>query len=176
MKIFVFTIIIMSSLSAFCQQKQYIVWDDARINDKIALTITLSEFEKRYKIADSITTPKPDEVCGTRNAVNAKLLYYKGIEYLLDDGKLNFRSIDFSKRRGMYFAIKDDWFDHTTTLKSFRKSFPEESDLIEDYAADNGEEFDRIIVLPEDLTLNYAWFFYFKDDKLHSIECVFTCK
>jgi len=170
-----FIIIILFSLPVFSQAKQYIVWDEARINDKIALTLPLTEFEKRYKKADSIATPKAGETCGAKDVATAKLLYYKGVEYLLDDGKLNFRSIDFSKRRNMYFSIKEDWFDHTTTLKSFTKSFPEESELIEDYAADNGEEFDRIIILPEDLTLNYAWFFYFKNNRLHSIECVFTC-
>lgn len=176
MKIFNCIIIIIFSLPVFSQQRQYIVWEEARLNDRIALTMSLKEFEKRYKKPDSIAIPKPDELCGVKNVANAKLYYYKGAEYLLDGDNLNFRSIDFSKRRNMYFSIKEDWFDHTTTLKIFAKSFPEESEFIEDYESDNGQEFERIIILPEDLALNYAWFFYFKDNKLHSIECIFTCK
>ena len=175
MKLFTFFFILFS-LPVLAQGQEGMSWEESSINDKIKLTISLSEFEDRYKKADSIADALTHEFCNPKDAVDVKMLYYKGIKFELKNGMLNFRSIDFSKRRAMYFAIDGDWFDHTTSLKSLSRSFPEATQYVEDYENEDGEEFKRVIVFPKDLSKNYDWNFDFKNGKLHSIEFHQGCK
>lgn len=175
MKLFTFFFILLS-LPVLAQKQEGISWEESSINDKIKLTISLSEFEDRYKKADSIVDASPDELCDPKEVANIKMLYYKGIKFELKNGMLNFRSIDFSKRKAMYFAIDGDWFDHTTSLKSLSRSFPEATQYVEDYENEDGIEFKRVIVFPKDLSKDYDWNFDFKNGKLQSIEYRQGCK
>ena len=168
-----FFFLILFTLSAYSQKNEGINWDEASINEKIKLAITITEFENRYKKADSIIDVIVD-TCPDLNTVATQYYYYKGVCFEKKNEMLEFRSIDFSARKRMYFAIDDDWFDHSTTINSFERSFPEQSQYIEDYYdEERDEEFDRIIIFPRDLSEQYEWDFYFKDNKLHSI--IFTC-
>lgn len=171
-----FLFFIFFAAPAFAQGTEGISWDEVYINDKIKLTITQSEFEKRYKKADSITDAYDYDICPGKDVENIKMYFYRGIKYELENGTLNFRSIDFSKRKAMYFAIDGDWFDHTTSLKSFHRSFPEESQYVEDIEDENGEEFQRIVIFPKNLSEDYEWNFDFRNGKLFSIEFVPNCQ
>jgi len=162
------------SLSMFAQNKETISREEARINDKIKLSLPYAEFIDRYKAADSTATPYAGETCSKNPDV--KMIYYKGVTFELDNETLSFKAIDFSKRRSMYLSTPIDWFDHTTTLKNFTKNYPEESEFIEDYETEDGEELKRIILNPTDLAENYEWWFFFKNNKLKSVECHFICK
>lgn len=158
----------------FAQSKETISREEARINDKIKLSLPYNEFIERYKAADSTANALPGETCSKSQDV--KLIYYRGVTFELENETLNFKAIDFSKRRNMYVSTPSDWFDHTTSLKNFTKTYPEESEFIEDYETEEGEELKRIILNPTDLAENYEWWFFFKSNKLKSIECHFICK
>jgi hypothetical protein len=174
MKLLIY-LILLFALPVFAQDVKTISWEEARINDRIELTITKAEFDKRYKKTDSIAAPRPNETCGTENKAYVKMLFYKGVKFELDNGILNFRSVNFARRKGMYFSIDGDWFDHTTTLKSFKKTYSEAANYIEDFENEDGETMEMITLLPEKSEDRYEWRFFFDDGKLHSIECVFTC-
>lgn len=168
-------LLILFSLPTLAQEVKTISWDEAKISDRIELTISKADFDKRYKKADSIAAPRVNETCGTEDEANVKMVFYKGVKFELANGILNFRSVNFAKRKGMYFSIKDDWFDHTTTLKSFKKTYPEAASYIEDYENEDGETMEMIMLLPDKTDENYEWRFFFDGGKLHSIECVFAC-
>ena len=162
------------SFSMFAQNKETISREEARINDKIKLSLPYAEFIERYRAADSTATPYAGETCSKNPDV--KMVYYRGITFELDNGTLTFKAIDFSKKKHMYMSTSIDWFDHTTSLKSFTKNYPEESEFIEDYETEDGEALKRIILMPDDLAENYEWWFFFKNNKLKSIECHYICK
>jgi hypothetical protein len=171
---FIICLLLFVSSFVFAQSKETISREEARINDKIKLSISYAEFIDRYKAPDSTATPAPDETCSKSKEV--KLIYYKGVTFEWENEMLTFKSINFSKRRSMYLSIPDDWFDHTTTLKNFMKGYPEESEFIEDYETADGEELKRIILMPTDLAENYEWWFLFKNGKLKSIDCHYICR
>ncbi len=167
-----FLFISLFTLSVYSQKNEGINWSEASINEKIKLEISVAEFEERYKKADSIVDVIVD-TCPDLNTVATQYYYYRGVCFEKDNDMLKFKSVDFSVRKRMYFAIDDDWFDHTTSLNSFRRSFPEQSQYIEDEYDYDGEEVQKIIIFPRDLSEQYEWNFYFKKEKLYSI--VFTC-
>lgn len=171
-----FFLLFIFTLPVFAQGTEGIAWEEVYINDKIKLTVSQSDFEKRYKKADSISDAFDEDICPGKVLEDIKMYYYRGIKYELENGTLNFRSIDFTKRKAMYFAIEGDWFDHTTSLKSFHRSFPEESKYVEDLEDENGEEFQRIVIFPKNMAAAYEWNFDFKNGKLRSIEFVPNCQ
>ncbi|WP_294824349.1 hypothetical protein [uncultured Flavobacterium sp.] len=162
------------SLQLFSQDIETLSWDEARISDKVPMTISKTDFDKRFKKADSITAPRQDEICGREEEAAIKMVHYKGAKYELDNGIMNFRSVDFTKNRNTYFSIKDDWFDRTTTLKSFSKTYPGAAEYIEDVEGEQDELLEVVTLLP-DTAEDYEWRFYFKDDRLKLIECAFPC-
>ncbi len=168
-------LLLLLSLSLYSQDIETLSWDEAKISDRIAMTISKAEFDKRFKKADSITVPTPDEICGREDEANVQMVHYKGAKYELDNGIMNFRSVDFTKNRNTYFSIKDDWFDRTTTLKSFSKTYPGASAFIEDVEGEEEGELLEMITLLPDSAEEYEWRFYFKDEKLKSVECRFSC-
>jgi hypothetical protein len=162
--------------SLFAQDVETLSWDKAMINEKVPMTISKADFDKIYKKTDSITAPLPDQVCTAEEAADAKMLYYKGVRYELNNGMLNFRSIDFSKRKNMYFSHKDDWFDQSTTLKTLVRDYPVACSLVEDYITEDGEEFEMVVFFPEKSSDKFEWRFFFKNGRLHSIEAWLYCK
>ena len=170
MKLLTFLTLLLS-LPVIAQDIESFSWKEARLNDKIELTLTQELFEKKYK-ADSLATPLVGECCSDDESI--KMVYYKGAKFEMNKGMLHFRSIDFTKKKGMYFSIDNDWFDHTTTLKSFMKTYPNASEYIEDSITDDGDIHDMIALLSKDED-DYEWRFYFNDGKLHSIECWQYC-
>jgi hypothetical protein len=168
-------LILLFSLSVFAQDDESISWKEARISDKIEMTLSKADFDKRYKQADSIVASQPGETCALDEEA-VKMLHYKGIKFEMSNGMLNFRSVDFSKRKGTYFSISDNWFDHTTTLKSFIKTYPYSSEYIADETTPDGDIMDMITILPKDASDEFEWRFYFNNGKLHSIECWQYCE
>ncbi|MUV04022.1 hypothetical protein GN157_09905 [Flavobacterium rakeshii] len=163
------------SFTVYAQENEGINWDESTINDKIKLSIPLSEFQDRYKSADSTATVYRYSCTDTQEK-ETKFYYYKGVAFELVNDTLHFRSIDFTARKAMYFATDDDWFDHTTKLKSFGRSFPEQSQYVEDlYDEVTDEEYQRVVIFPRNLSADYEWNFNFKDGKLSSIEYVENC-
>jgi hypothetical protein len=171
---YIFYLLLIFSLPIFGQGIETISWDEAKINDKITMTISKVDFDKRFKKADSITAPKADEICGREEEATVKMVHYKGARYELDNGIMNFRSVDFTKNRNTYFSIEGDWFDRTTSLKSFTRTYPEAAAFIEDVDDGDGDILEMITLLPDNAE-NYEWRFYFRDDRLRSIECWFPC-
>lgn len=162
-------------LLSFAQDKELFSWDTALVSNKIPMTISLTDFQKAYKRADSITAPKPGQTCGSDDEANVKMVYYKGARYELDNGIMNFRELDFSPRKNMYLQQKDDWFDHTTTLKSFSKTYPDAAlIMITDYDEDD-EPTNIISLMPAETDADCEWKFYFRGGKLKKIECEFSC-
>lgn len=149
-------------------------WDEARLNDKIKLSMTREEFDKKYK-ADDIRACLPGETCHPEKD-KVQIVSYKGAKYEMKDNILRFMSIDFSERRGMYFSIKGDWFDHTTTLKSFMKTYPVASEYIYDDETEDGEPLEVITLLPAESGPDAEWRFCFANGKLRSIENWLSCK
>lgn len=155
------------------QQTEAISWDDARINDKLELTTSKRDFEKFYK-ADNITTPEIDPFCELPNDDRTQYLYYKGLCFEIDNGVMNFRHILFEKKDKLFFTHKGIRFDNTTKLSDFIKLFPNAAMNIEDY--ENMDGVGKLIVLPSSNPVDEnEWRFYFKGDKLISIECHFSC-
>jgi len=171
MKYFIYIFLFVST-AMFSQEK--LSWGEARVSDKIPLTISRAEFDKRYK-TDSITEPDVSLTCGRADEENARALHYKGVTFELNKGTLEFRKIDFRKRRNMWLAFENDWFDHTTTFKSFLKSYPDATALSEEYVDDSGEIFEMVTILPEADKKDFEWHFYFANEKLQYIECFLYC-
>jgi len=167
-------ILLLISLIMYAQDSESFSWKEARLNDKFELTLSKAEFDKRCKKADSITVADIGETCRFDDGDNVQTLHYKGAKYELYNDTLNFRSIDFTKRKGMYFSIENDWFDHTTTLKSFMKTYPVAAEYITDEITPEGDVHDLITLYPEGED-SYEWRFYFNEGKLHSIECWLYC-
>lgn len=167
-------VVLFTGIRIHAQDNELFSWETGKVNNKIPMTVSLKEFEKMYKKADSITVPLPSQVCG--NEENVKMVYYKGARYELDNGIMNFRELDFSARKNMYFQQKDDWFDHTTSLKSFSKTYPVAATQIEtEDDPETGEIFDVIGLLPLEKDADCLWMFYFKKERLVKIKCEFSC-
>ena len=149
-------------------------WNEGRVSEKIPLTLSRADFDKKYK-TDSITEPDISHLCGVADEENARDLHYKGVTYLLNKGMLDFRKIDFRKRRNMWLAFENYWFDHTTTFKSFLKTYPDAAALSEEYIDDDGELFEMVILLPSGDKKDFQWHFYFANEKLQFIECFLYC-
>lgn len=126
-----------------------------------------------YRTSDSITNAEPQDVCPAE--AGAKILHHKGAKFLLVNDMLTFKSIDFTKNSHTYISFKNDWFDHSTTLKNFRKTYPLASEYMEDFITDDGDVYDMISLLPQGTPDNFEWLFYFNDGKLVIIECLFSC-
>lgn len=178
MKSILTVFILLVSLLSFSQENDELIsWESAKVNNKIPLTVTLKEFENVHKRkADSIATPLPEQVCGTEEEKNVKMVYYKGVRYEMDNGVMNFREIDFSARKNMFFQHKDDWFDNTTTLKSFSKLFPIAASQTEEEEDETDGPWSIVTLLPQEKDSNSLWMFYFKKGKLRKITCEFSCE
>ena len=170
MKLLYFLLLI--SFSALAQDIEALSWKEGRLNNRLDLSLTKKEYDKLYKQPDSIMAPNAGETCTTGDV---KMLYHKGAKYELVNDMLSFRSIDFRKNSHTFLSFKNDWFDHTTTLKSFKKTYPGASEFMEDFITDDGDVFDMISLLPKGEPDNFEWLFYFNDGKLVIIECLFTC-
>lgn len=147
-------------------------WKEATVSNKIPLTVSKADFDKRYK-ADSISVPEPAETCG--RDVNSQIINYKGVKYELSNGVLNFRKIDFRKRRNMWLAFENDWFDHTTTLKNFMKTYPDAAALMDEHEDEDGNIYELISIMPGEDKKDFEWHFYFQNGKLQFIECFLYC-
>ncbi|MFP9113783.1 hypothetical protein ACLI1A_07555 [Flavobacterium sp. RHBU_3] len=169
-------LILLLPIFAGAQNNELFSWQTGKVSNKIPMHLTLAEFEKVYKKADSITTALPEQLCNNETDKNGQMLYYKGARYLLVNGTLSFRELDFSPRKNMYFQQKDDWFDHTTTLKSFGKTYPDAAALVDTEDDGTDEPWEIISLLPEEKDINCLWMFYFKKGKLRKIKCEFSCK
>jgi len=156
-------------------QDETFSWETAKVSNKLPLTVPYGEFQKIYKKADSIAAPLPGQTCGTADEANVKMLYYKGARYEMDNGIMNFRELDFAPRKNMYFQQKDDWFDHTTTLKSFSKTYPDAALIMVTEYDENEVEWQIISLLPPEAEADCEWKFYFKANKLQRIVCEFSC-
>ncbi|MFP9117573.1 hypothetical protein ACLI08_07285 [Flavobacterium sp. RNTU_13] len=169
---------LMISFSSFAQDADELFsWETAKVNNKLPLTLTYKEFEGVYKKkADSITAPLPEQICGAEAEKSAKMVYYRGARYEMDNGVMNFRELDFSPRKNMFFQQKDDWFDHTTSLKGFSKTYPiAVSAAEEEQDDDDTEPWKVVTLLPQEKELGCLWVFYFKKGKLKKIKCEFSC-
>lgn len=163
-------------LGARCQDMETISWATTTMNDRIALTSSYMDFQKMGRKPDSLATATPGDICGMKNMEGAQVLYFKGVKYLFKDDTLTFKSVDFSKRKYMYLATENDWFDHTTTFKAFAKAYPG-SAAYPDYSEDEetGEEYEMYTMLPDDNNSLSEWRFYFLAGKLHHIEYWTPC-
>lgn len=162
-------------LFGFAQNNELFSWDTALVSNKIPMTISLTDFQKAYKRADSITAPKPGQTCGTADEENVKMVYYKGARYELDNGIMNFRELDLSPKKNMYFQQKDDWFDQTTTLKSFSKTYPDAALILVTEYDENDVATEIVSLMPAETDADCEWKFYFRGGKLKRIECEFSC-
>jgi hypothetical protein len=170
-------IVLLSSLSFSQENDEFISWETAKVNNKIPLTLTLKELENVYKRkADSIAAPLPDQVCGTEDEKNAKMVYHRGVRYEMDNGVMNFREIDFSVRKNMFFQHKDDWFDSTTTLKNFARVYPVAASQAEEEEDEEDGPWSIVTLFPKEKDADCLWLFYFKKGKLRKIRCEFSCE
>lgn len=165
--------VLLFTLCATAQKNEYMSWEDLSINQKIPLTISKKDFDKKYSGNYEVTDPLPGESCSTGNTVT--VADYKGARYEIVNDTLQFRSIDFSRRRNMYIQFKNDWFDHSTTFKYFKKAYPIAAGMAEEYIDENGETGQIITFFPEDENALYEWRLYFKDGKLETFECFLYC-
>lgn len=156
----------------FSQNDDAISWDDATINDKLTLTISKRDFEKVYKKADSIVTPDYNNICGTDESSNFQYYHYKGLQYELDNGIMNFRRITFNKKSGMYFTYKGKRFDASTKLNDLKEVFP---NTVKDIESEKKEQYKYILIEPADKADDSEWRFTFKNGYLESVECFFPC-
>ena len=156
-------------------QNEYMSWDDLSINQKIPLTISKKDFDKKYQGKYEILPAEPGETCKS-NKNGVEIIDYKGAHFEVVGDSLQFRNIDFSLRRNMYIQFgKDDWFDHTTTIKYFKKAYPITGGMSEEYIDENGETAEMLTFFAEDKDAPYEWRLYFTNGKLESMECFMYC-
>ncbi|OYQ45378.1 hypothetical protein CHU92_02015 [Flavobacterium cyanobacteriorum] len=163
-------LVLLFTLLMQAQEKETFSWDAATVNGKLNLTLPKREFDAVYKKADSIVAPRPAETCGTEEELQAKFLHYKGVKFELDNGMLNFRSIDFRKKKGMYMLYKGTKFNENYTLDAFTSQFP-----IAAAALVNKSDTHVATLKPDEAESSFEWKFYFSKGKLQIIECRFPC-
>ncbi|ALM48293.1 hypothetical protein AMR72_04895 [Flavobacterium psychrophilum] len=169
MKSFYFLIALIT-FSANAQQNEAIDWNEARINGKLELTISKRDFEAIYKKADSIVTPNYEDICGSDEDSRFQYYHYKGLQYELDNGIMNFRQITFGKKNPMFFTYKGQRLDGSTKMDDFAKLFPE--------SAKTGEKDQKeiyIVLASSDIMDDSSWRFTFRNGVLAAIECFFPC-
>ena len=166
----IYFILILITFSVNAQQSETINWDEVRINGKLELTISKRDFETIYKKADSIVTPDYTEICGADDDSNFQYYYYKGLQYELDNGIMNFRKITFSKKYSFFILYKDKKIDLTTKIDDLNTLFPE---AIKN--AENNNGITSITLKSTDAMDDSEWHFTFKNGYLQSIECFFPC-
>jgi hypothetical protein len=177
MKIFTY-LTLLFCVYGYSQDMETIAWNTTTMNDRIPLKVSYREFQKTGRKPDSLATATPEDLCGLKNMDDAQVLYFKGVKYIYKNDTLIFRSVDFSKRRFMYLATQDDWFDHTTTFKAFAKAYPGSAaypEYVED-EYDEGDEYEMYTMLPEEAKDDSEWRFYFLKGKLHHIEYWTPCE
>ncbi len=168
---YIYLLLFLATFSVQAQDNETLSWDAADINGKLKLTTTKREFDAIYKKADSIVSPNPKETCGTEEELAAKFLHYKGLKFEMDNGVLNFRRIDFTKKKGMIFNYKGTKFNENSTLQSFTKAFP----ILASQYEMNKDGNQMIVIKPEDIDGGFEWRFYFSKGRLALIECYFRC-
>ncbi len=159
--------------SANAQQTEAIIWDDARINGNLELTILKRDFEKAIKGTGTVTKPDPADVCSNDEELDVMFYSYKGITYEMDNGVLNFRRIKFDKKPGMYFTYKGTRFDGTTTVSDLFKVIAMQTTTASEKEFGNDGMY-TVITLTA-ITDEGEWQFHFKNGKLASIHCIFSC-
>ncbi len=109
--------------------KEYLPWDSVKLNGTIPLISMLKNTAKKLGKADSIITPKYDEVSASFfNNDRYKLYYFKGAEFEESSDSLVLRTIDFRKDTDSYITSPRFRFNHLTTLTDFKKIFPISAD------------------------------------------------
>lgn len=166
----IYFILLFITFSVNAQQIETIDWDEVHINGILELTISKRDFESIYKKADSIITPDYTEICGADEDSNFQYYYYKGLQYELDNGIMNFRKITFSKKYSFFILYKDKKIDLTTKIGDLNTLFPE--------AIKNAENNNGIIYITlksADVIDDSEWRFTFQNGHLQYIECFFSC-
>lgn len=161
------------TFSANAQQSETINWDDARINDKLELTILKRDFEKAVKGSGTLVKPEAQELCGNDEDLDIMFYNYKGVTYEMDNGVLNFRRILFDKKTGIYFTYKNIRFDWTTTVQDLFKVIDKQATSASEREFRN--EGTCIVITLNNKSDEGEWQFHFKNGKLASIHCVFSC-
>lgn len=167
---YLYFLLTLITFSANAQQNEAVDWNEALINGKLELTISKRDFEATYKKADSIITPKYEDICGTDEDSNFQYYYYKGLKYELDNGIMNFRQVIFSKKSPFSFTYKGQKLDGTTKLDDVAKLFP---DAIKN--VDRTQKETSIRLGSADVMDDSDWRFTFKNGYLIMIECFFPC-
>lgn len=156
-------------------QDEYMSWEDLSVNQRIPFTISRKDFDKKYSGKYEIVPASPGESCQADKS-SVEIIDYRGAHYEVMGDTLQFRNIDFSRRRNMYIQFgKDDWFDHTTTFKYFEKAYPLTGEMAEEYIDDTGQPSEVLTFYPEDKDAPYEWRLYFKNGKLIYMECFLYC-
>jgi len=158
------------TFSANAQQNETIDWNEARVNGKLELTISKRDFEAIYKKADSIITPKYEDICGTDEDSHFQYYFYKGLQYELDNGIMNFRQLKLIKKSTLFFTYKGQKLDAATKLDDFAKLFP---DGVKNADKTSKEVYIRLD--SADIMDDSDWRFTFKNGYLTMIECFFPC-
>jgi len=169
---FLTCLLLFVSLYTHAQETETISWDDATINSKLTLTINKQEFDRIYKKADSIVTPKYEDICGADADSNFQYIYYKGLQYEMDNRIMNFRQLQLSKKTGMFFTYKGKRYDHTSKPEDFKVLFPNATAAISE---SDDKAYKIIKLLPAEAGEDSEWLFYFKNGYLILIECKFPC-
>ncbi|MXN90427.1 hypothetical protein GR160_04240 [Flavobacterium sp. Sd200] len=170
----VYIFLLTASLSLYAQDNETISWDEASISNKLPLTISKQEFDRIYKKADSIVTPNYVDICGTDADSNFQYVYYKGVQYEMDNKILNFRKIVLAKnpKNNMFFVHKGLKFNGTTKITEMQQLFPRSFENTED----SEDKIYKIVKLkPAEIGEDYEWLFFFKNGLLAAIECKFPC-
>lgn len=158
------------TFSANAQQSEAIDWNEARVNGKLELTISKRDFEAIYKKADSIITPKYEDICGTDEDSRFQYYFYKGLQYELDNGIMNFRQLKLIKKSTLFFTYKGQKLDASTKIEDVAKLFP---DGVKNADKTSKEVYIRLD--SADVMDDSDWRFTFKNGYLTMIECFFPC-
>lgn len=109
--------------------KEYLPWDSVKLNGTVPVISILKNTEEKLGKADSIITPKYDDISSSFfNNEKYKFYYFKGAEFEGSGDSLVLRTIDFKKDPNSYITSNHLRFNYLTTLDDFEKLFPNSAD------------------------------------------------
>jgi hypothetical protein len=142
---------------------EYLPWDSVKLNGTIPVISILKNTEEKLGKADSIITPKYDDISASFfNNERYKYYYFKGAEFEGSSDSLVLRTIDFKKDTGSYLVSNHLRFNHLTTIAEFNKIFP--NSAAHELSGADMDKYRVISLAMSKKETEDKWLFFFNSD------------
>ena len=153
---------------------EYLDWSKIRINSKLPLICNKTELIKLLGTADSIVTPKYDDICSSYFENGFKYIYWRNSQFETSGNLAVLSSIDFESSN-IKLVSPNITLDKSVTLETIERMFPLAVKAAEVLLVDKKGKILSIKIATSKKESDDSWLLFFRKGKLVRIDHMIPC-